>query len=236
MKFACNYSGQVVLITGACGNLGQMTARAFQHSGATLALLDLNEKALTSAASLLDALPLPCDLTQMNSVTDCVAKVIDRHKRIDALVNIAGGFRMGAMAHETPDADWDFMLNLNARSVFNACRAVIPHMLEEGEGRIINIAARAAVLPKPRMSPYITSKAAVIALTEALATEHKFTGINVNCLLPGTIDTPENRASMPDADFSQWVQPQALADVILFLASDAARAVNGAAIPVYGRS
>ncbi len=128
------------------------------------------------------------------------------------------------------------MLNLNARSVFNTCRAVIPGMLTQGGGRIVNVSARAAKEGKAKMAPYCASKAAVITLTESLAAEHKFNNINVKCILPGTVDTPQNRADMPDADHSKWVTPAALADVIAFLASDAARAVTGAAVPVYGQS
>jgi NAD(P)-dependent dehydrogenase (short-subunit alcohol dehydrogenase family) len=143
---------------------------------------------------------------------------------------------MGPPLHETPDDDWERMMGLNARSVLNTCRAAVPHMLHQGGGRIVNVSARAALEGKARMGPYCASKAAVITLTETLAAAHRDHGINVNCILPGTIDTPQNRASMPDADFSRWVPPAALADVVVFLASDAARAISGAAIPVYGRS
>jgi NAD(P)-dependent dehydrogenase (short-subunit alcohol dehydrogenase family) len=128
------------------------------------------------------------------------------------------------------------MLDLNARTAFNTCRAVVPHLLSGAGGRIINVSARAATQGKARMAPYCVSKAAVITLTESLAAEHKHDGINVNCILPGTVDTPQNRAAMPGQDFDKWVPPAALADVILFLASDAARCVTGAAVPVYGQS
>jgi NAD(P)-dependent dehydrogenase (short-subunit alcohol dehydrogenase family) len=128
------------------------------------------------------------------------------------------------------------MMDLNARSVFHTCRAVVPHMVRQGSGRIVNVSARAALEGKARMGPYCASKAAVLTLTESLAAEHKLDGVNVNCILPGTIDTPQNRAAMPDADHSRWVAPAALADVIVFLASEASRTVTGAAIPVYGQS
>jgi NAD(P)-dependent dehydrogenase (short-subunit alcohol dehydrogenase family) len=165
-----------------------------------------------------------------------VERVSAHFGRIDILANIAGGFTMGPPLHETEDRDWDFMMGLNARSVFNTCRAVVPRMLEQGGGRIVNVSARAATEGKGHMGPYCASKAAVLTLTESLAAEHRDTGINVNCILPGTVDTPQNRAAMPDADHSRWVPTSALADVILFLASDAARCVSGAAVPVYGRS
>ena len=143
---------------------------------------------------------------------------------------------MGPPVHETQEHTWDFMLDLNARSVLLTCRAVLPHMRSRGAGKIVNVAARAALEGKAKMGAYCVSKAAVITLTQSLAAENRHQGINVNCILPGTIDTPQNRADMPNADFDTWVPPAALADVILFLASDAARAVHGAAVPVYGLS
>ena len=197
----------------------------------------------TGLAAAIEALPdasevfsVTADLTDTDSVQQMADRVLAHFHRIDILANVAGGFSMGPPLHETPDATWDFMLNLNARSVFNTCRALIPGMLRHGGGRIVNVAARAALEGKARMAPYCASKAAVITLTQSLAAEHKLNGINVNCILPGTIDTPQNRTDMPNADFSNWVPPAALADVILFLASDAARAVTGAALPVYGKS
>lgn len=229
--------GQVVLITGAAGNLGQASARAFAAAGARIALVDHNPDSLTGLRTeLADAAGFGADLIQPESVAAMVAQVHQHFGRIDVLANIAGGFTMGPAVHETPDRDWDHMLDLNARTVFNTCRAVIPHMLTQGGGRIINVAARAALEGKARMAPYCVSKAAVITLTESLAAEHKDSGITVNCILPGTVDTPQNRAAMPDQDHTKWVPPAALADVILFLASEAARCVTGAAIPVYGRS
>jgi NAD(P)-dependent dehydrogenase (short-subunit alcohol dehydrogenase family) len=179
---------------------------------------------------------VPTDLTRADSVSEMATRVLAHFKRVDILANIAGGFTMGPPLHETSDKDWNFMFDLNTRSVFNCCRALIPHMMEKGSGRIVNVSARAAAEGKARMAPYCASKAAVVTLTESLAAEHKFNDINVNCVLPGTIDTPQNRDAMPDSDWSNWVPPEALADVILFLASDAARCVTGAAVPVYGRS
>jgi len=229
--------GRVVLITGAAGNLGQASARAFAAAGARVALVDRNPQALTALHSeIADSATFGADLIQAESVAEMVARVHQHFGRIDVLANIAGGFTMGPAVHETPDRDWDHMLDLNARTVFNTCRAAIPQMLAQGGGRIVNVAARAALEGKAHMAPYCVSKAAVIRLTESLAAEHKDSGITVNCILPGTVDTPQNRAAMPDQDHRRWVPPDALADVILFLASDAARCVTGAAVPVYGRS
>jgi NAD(P)-dependent dehydrogenase (short-subunit alcohol dehydrogenase family) len=235
-----SFEGKVAVVTGAGGNLGRVVAEALAQAGASLALVDLNERALhETQAGLgmgLDVLSVPTDLTRADSVSEMATRVLAHFKRVDILANIAGGFTMGPPLHETSDKDWNFMFDLNTRSVFNCCRALIPHMMEKGSGRIVNVSARAAAEGKARMAPYCASKAAVVTLTESLAAEHKFNDINVNCVLPGTIDTPQNRDAMPDSDWSNWVPPEALADVILFLASDAARCVTGAAVPVYGRS
>lgn len=234
-----NFSDKVVLITGAAGNLGEATARAFHAAGAQLALVDYRTDGLTTPFADIadeDVCLLPgVDLTQADQVEQMVAKAIGTLGRIDVLVNVAGGFRMGPPLHETSLETWQFMLNLNATSVFLTCKAVIPHMQAQGNGRIVSVAARAALGGRAKMAPYVVSKTAVIRLTESMAAELKDDGINVNCILPGTIDTPQNREQMPNADTSKWVAPEALADVILFLASDAARAVTGAAVPIYGR-
>ena len=236
-----DFSEQVVVITGAAGNLGAAAARAFYAAGANLALVvrhlekaeGVFDEALTEGERVLY---VTADLTDEQSVADCVAETVARYGRIDILVNVAGGFRMGAAVHKTPLQTWDFMVYLNARTVFLMSRAVIPHLLAQEKGKIISVAARAGLEGKAKMAPYVVSKSAVIRLTESMADELKDHNINVNCILPGTIDTPQNRKAMPKANFNKWVAPEALADVILFLASDAARAVQGAAVPVYGRS
>jgi len=232
------FDGKVVMVTGAAGNLGAALAARFAALGSRLALLDRSAERLERARDELD-LPsstvlLPSDLTAADSVAAAVEKAVTRLGGIDVLANIAGGFTMGPPLHETPASDWDLMMELNVRSVFNTCRAVIPHMLRQGSGRIVNVSARAALEGKARMGPYCASKAAVLTLTESLAAEHRLDGINVNCILPGTIDTPQNRAAMPDADHSRWVPAAALADVIVFLASEASPAGTGAAIPGFG--
>ena len=232
-----DFSGKVALITGAAGNLGEAVAAAFARTGASLAVADVAEDRLETLYGVsAEVFTVGVDLSDEASVQDMVSRATDRFGRIDVLANVAGGFRMGPPLHETLLETWDFMMDLNARSVFLTSRAVLPHMMRQAYGRIVNVAARAAVQPKGRMAPYCASKAAVVTLTESMAAEHKRDDINVNCILPGTIDTPQNRADMPDADFTSWVPPAELADVMLFLASDAARAVNGASIPVYGRS
>src|SRR6185437_1124322 len=178
---------------------------------------------------------LAADLGDGAKVASAADRARARFGRIDALCNIAGGFHMGEPAHETKDEVWRLMLELNAGSILRTARAVVPGMIAQGSGKIVNVAAMGGTQGGALMAAYSASKAAVIRLTESMALELRDKGINVNCVLPSTIDTPPNRASMPSADFTRWVAPAALADVILFLASDAARAINGAALPVVGR-
>ena len=234
------FDQSVVVITGAAGNLGRAVAQVFAAHGAHLALLDRNadgiEETIQSCDGQASAWAFTTDLIDAETVGETFEMVRKTFGHIDVLANIAGGFTMGPLLQDTPDKDWDFMMNLNARSVFNTCRVAIPIMLAHGKGRVVNVSARAAEQGKGKMGPYCASKAAVLTLTESLAAENKHTNINVNCILPGTIDTPQNRADMPDADFGTWVPPRALADVVLFLSSEASRCVNGAAIPVYGQS
>lgn len=237
-----NFTDKVVAITGAAGNLGQATAMTFHNAGAKLAIIDRRREDIQNVFA--ETVPegdscfyVSGDLTDDQSVSDMVEAILQYYGRLDVLVNIAGGFTMGPPVHETPIDTWDFMINLNARTVFLMCRAIIPQFIDQHYGKIVNIGARAALSGKPYMAPYIVSKSAVIRLTESMAAElQDVDGINVNCVLPGTIDTLRNREDMPDADYSKWVTPQALADVIIFLASDDARAIHGASIPVYGRS
>lgn len=236
-----DFSDQVVIITGGAGALGQAVTRAFYAAGARVAIVD--RKREMAADVFADDIPegdyclyVAGNLMDEASVAEAVDSVVKRFGRIDVLVNVAGGYRAGTPMHETPVDAWDFMMNLNAKTVFLVSRAVIPHMLERQSGKIVSIAARAALDGRARMGPYIASKMAVIRLTEAMADELKNSNINVNCILPGTMDTPANRADMPNADHNRWVTPQSMAQIILFLASEAARDIHGAAIPVYGRS
>jgi NAD(P)-dependent dehydrogenase (short-subunit alcohol dehydrogenase family) len=234
------FQGQVAVVTGAAGNVGTALCNKLAAAAASIALLDRDPDAM---ARVLNGLPaganaasFAVDLLDADSVSGCIADVQKRFGRIDILANVAGGFAMGPTLDETDDATWNLMLDLNARSVFHTARAVLPLMRAGGYGRIVNVAARAALKGQGYMGPYCASKAAVMSLTESMAAETKHLDINVNCILPGTVDTPQNRAAMPDADHDTWVPPEALADVMLFLASNAARCVSGAAVPVYGRS
>jgi NAD(P)-dependent dehydrogenase (short-subunit alcohol dehydrogenase family) len=207
------------MITGAAGNLGRAVSEAFADLGDNVVAVDL-----------------PTNLLDQAQVDAAVQRAIQQFKRIDVLCNLAGGFRMGTPLHETSDKDWNFLLDLNARTVLHTARAVVPHMISAGGGKIVNVGAFAAQKGAAHMGAYIASKSAVIRLTETMAAELREKNINVNCVLPTIIDTPQNRAAMPEVDPSRWVAPADLAGVIVFLASDEARAVHGAALPVTGLS
>ncbi len=236
-----NFKDKVVMITGASGNLGSAVTRAFAEAGAKLALIDRHPEQLSKDFPQLGQNPDQflaenVDLTKQEAVTVVVEKIVAKFGRIDVLVHTVGGFFSGPPLHETPLEKLDFMLLLNAKTTFITNQAVLQKMVPQGSGKVINIAARPALQGNKNMSAYSAGKAAVLRLTESAAAEVKNHGINVNAILPGTIDTPQNREAMPKANTDNWVQPESLADVILFLASDAARDIHGAAIPVYGRS
>jgi NAD(P)-dependent dehydrogenase (short-subunit alcohol dehydrogenase family) len=236
-----DFTGKVAMITGASGNLGSALAHAFRAAGARLVLVDRHEDLLRDAFPDLidvpDCLLTACaNLTDVDQVDEAISPAIERFGRVDVLANTVGGYRAGTPLHETPVETLDFMLDLNARTVFIISRAAIPHMIRQKSGKIIHLAARPGLAGRANMAAYSASKAAVIRITESASAEVKGYGININCILPGTIDTPQNRQAMPGADFSRWVKPDSLADVILFLASDAARDIHGAAIPVYGQT
>lgn len=232
------FTNRTVLITGAAGNLGRAVASAFGARGAGLVLVDLKREALERVFGAPDARRLlaPTDLLDQTAVEATVRAAIERFGRIDVLVNLAGGFRMGEPVHVTADATWDVLLELNVRTLLRAVRAVVPRMLEQGGGKIVNVGAYAAQKGAARMGAYVAAKGAVIRLTETLAAELREQGVNVNCVLPTILDTPENRAAMPDADPGRWVATGDLANVIVFLASEEARAIHGAALPVTGLS
>lgn len=233
-----SFTGKAVMITGAAGSLGRAVAAAFAREHASLVLLDLDEAALHAAYPGADdrRLLLAVDLNDGAAVEKAVSQAVTRLGGLHALCNIAGGFRMGPAVHETPAELWKLMLDMNAGTMLNAVRAAVPHMLKAGGGKVVNIGAGAGQKGMPQMGAYSASKSIVIRLTESMAAELRERGVNVNCVLPSIIDTPPNRAAMPKADFAKWVAPQDLASVIVFLCSDAARAIHGAAIPVAGLS
>jgi NAD(P)-dependent dehydrogenase (short-subunit alcohol dehydrogenase family) len=234
-----NLNNKIVLITGATGALGNTSANVFAQANANLALTGRSQRKLETlqpAFSSTQCMIKTADLCNEQDTKQLVDNVIEHYGRIDVLLNIAGGFDMGKRVHELSEADFDKMFDMNFTSTLNTCKQVIPHMLKQGAGKIVNVSARAALEGKGKMAPYCISKSAVITLTESLAAEHKSNDINVNCVLPGTIDTPTNRSDMPNADFSTWVPTEDIANTMLFLCSGLANSVNGAIVPVFGKS
>ena len=227
---------QTVLVTGAAGNLGRAVAQAFRARGANLVLLDHRRDVLEKAFGADEGRRMlaPVDLLDRTQTGATVAKAIERFGRIHVLCNVAGGFRMGEAVHETSDETWTFLFDINTRTLLNAVRAVVPHMIEGGGGKIVNVGAFSAQRGVGSMGAYCAAKSVVIRLTEAMSAELREKRINVNCVLPTTLDTPENRVAMPNADPAGWVAPAALAETIVFLASEEARAIHGAAVPVTG--
>ncbi len=224
---------RVAVVTGAAGVLGQATIRRFEERGAFTVAVDCDAERLEEVPS---SAAHACDLTDEPSVSEAFRKIHQLKGRIDILANVAGGFAMGPRIEETTVDDWAGMFRINAVTAWLACKYVLPIMREANFGRIINVGARAVRKPGARMAPYCVSKAAVVTLTEVLALECAETGITANCILPGTIDTPRNRIDMPDADHSKWVPPEDLAAAIAHLADPSSRSINGAVVPVYGRS
>ncbi len=233
-----SFANRTVIITGAAGNLGKAVAHAFAGQGANLVLVDLQRQSLSAAFGAEDAhrMFVPANLLEMADATGMALAAMQRYGRIDVLCNIAGGFRMGEAVHETSDGNWNFLFDINTRTLLHAVRAVVPPMMAAGGGKIVNVSAFAAQKGVAQMGAYTAAKGVVIHLTEAMAAELRDKNINVNCVLPSIIDTPENRAAMPSADPAKWVAPADLAQVMVFLASDAACAVHGAAVPVPGLS
>ena len=228
---------RVVMVTGAAGNLGRAVAQAFADAGDRLLLVGLHADALRAAfgAEAENRLSVPANLLDRQQAEGAVKAALDRFGRLDVLCHLAGGFRMGEAVHETSDETWEFLSDLNLRTFLNAARAAVPALLGAGGGgKIVAVGAAAAVRGAAQMGAYCATKAGVVRLVEAMSAELRERRVNVNCVLPSIIDTQENRRAMPDADPSRWVTPEALADVIAFLASDAARAVHGVALPVTG--
>ncbi len=217
-----------IVITGAAGTLGQAVAEKARQYGARvtgLDIVDTGELANTDAYRQLDLLD-----------RDATRVCFESLPRVDALFNIAGGFAMGDEAADPESDQWDKMFKINVDTLRNATMAAVPRLLEQDRGAIVNIGALGALSGQATMSAYCCAKSSVMKLTESLSEELRHKGINVNAVLPSIIDTPPNRAGMPDADFSHWVAPGQLAEVICFLGSPAASAVHGALVPVRGLS
>jgi NAD(P)-dependent dehydrogenase (short-subunit alcohol dehydrogenase family) len=223
--------GKVVIVTGASGALGKVVAEVALVRGARVACVDHSPAQSEATGNRIDIGGV--DLTDATQAGKAIDVAVSHFGRIDALINIAGGFAFEAIA-EGDSKTWQRMYALNVLTTLNASRSAIPYLSTSGTGRIVNVGAMGALQAAGGMGAYAASKAGVHRLTEALAAEWKGK-ITVNAVLPSIIDTAANRASMPSSDFAKWVTPQELANVILFLASDAASAVTGALLPVGGR-
>src|SRR6476619_1202501 len=217
--------GKVVLITGGSGALGQTVVPAFVSTGASVILGDLNPVQMPGVTAL------KADFTDQTQVRSLVEEVIRTSGQLDALINLVGGFATGRVV-ETDVLLWQRMLTMNLTSAFLLSQAVLPSMLQRGQGRMVHVAARAALEPFSGAAAYIVSKAGLVGLIRTLASELEGSGVTVNAVLPSTIDTPANRRAMPAADPSKWVRPDSIAHTLTFLASDAASQVNGALIPI----
>ncbi len=225
-------NNKVVLITGAKGGLGSVVTQRFLATGATV----VGTSRSISQADFPEAnfVALPVDFTKAGAAGKAVESVVSRFGRLDALVHLLGGFAGGQTVAETDDATWEQMCDLNLMSAFYVLRAAIPHLRKSGKGRIIAIGSLTAVEPHAGLGAYVTFKAALTMLVRTVARENKDAGLTANVVLPGTMDTPTNRKSMPGADFSNWVQPGDVADLVLWLADDRAAHITGTAIPVDG--
>jgi len=234
---------KVVLVAGATGGLGKAVVRRLLAVGAVVAAVYRSEERLQALVAAVGGenpslTGFRADLTREAEVGGMVEAVLGRFGRIDALLNLAGGWRGGVEVAATKLADWDYMLELNLKTAFLCSRAVLPAMIKQTSGHIVCVGSRPAVEKKGRAKSgaYAVAKAGVVLLTETIAEETRKFGITANCILPGAIDDPDNRASNPGADYSRWTSADAIADVILFLISEASSITSGAAIPVYGQS
>jgi NAD(P)-dependent dehydrogenase (short-subunit alcohol dehydrogenase family) len=224
---------KIALVTGADGGLGTHVTKALLNAG--FGVVGLSPKIQQSAFNHPNFTALPATLDSLDTARKAADTVISRFGKIDVLAHLVGGFAGGLSVVDTDDATFQRMLDMNLNSAFHILRAVIPHMRKAGGGRIIGIGSRAAESPGATVGAYSASKAAFVSLMRTAALENKDAGITANVILPGTMNTPANREAMPAADTSEWVQPESIADLILWLTSDAGKDVTGAAMPVYGR-
>jgi NAD(P)-dependent dehydrogenase (short-subunit alcohol dehydrogenase family) len=234
-------SGKVVLVAGGTGGLGRAVSLAFLAEGAKVVVtyrreaqfIAFKETADASSTSLEGHL---VDVTDEAATKELIASILARHSSVDCLINTVGGYAGGLRLWEMETKVFDSMLSLNLRSGYSLARAVLPVMLKQQHGSIVNVAAKAAFDHGGGASAYAASKAAAVAMMDSLAADVKGTGVRVNSILPSIIDTAANRQAMPNADFAAWPKPEEIASVVLFLCSDMAAAIHGAAVPVYGNS
>src|SRR5450432_3132241 len=234
------FSGKVVLVAGGTGGLGRAVSLAFLEEGAKVIVTYRDQSEMDALRSQVGETALlegeSVDVTDETAVRQLIGGVLSEHGRLDGLVNAVGGYAGGVPLWELESKVFDRMLALNLRSGFILARAVVPGMLKQKSGAIINVASKAAFDHAAGAAAYVASKAAAAAMVDSLAADLKSTGVRVNSILPSIIDTEANRKAMPGADFATWPKPEDIARVILFLCSDDAKLIHGAAVPVYGNS
>lgn len=233
------FSGRVVLVAGGTGGLGQAVSLAFLQEGANVVVtyrnraeFDTLKSAATNKSQAFEG--HDTDVTDENAVQRLTDGILTKHGRIDVLVNSVGGYAAGVPLWELESKVFDQMLALNLRSGYLLSRAVVPSMLKQKTGAIVNVASRSAIDHAAGTAAYSASKAAAVAMIDSLAADLKGTGVRANSILPSIIDTQANRKAIPNADFDQWPKPEDIARVVLFLCSDDAKLIHGAAVPVYG--
>jgi len=235
------FSGTVALVTGGTGGLGRAVSLAFLEEGAKVAVTYRDQKEIgelkrLSGSNSSSLAGYQVDVTDEGAMGKLVGQIVDQFGHLDALVNTVGAYAGGAKLWEAQTGLFDRMLTLNLCSGHAILRAVVPAMLKQGRGAIVNVSSRAAVDHAGGAAGYAASKAAAVAMVDSLAADLKGTGVRANTILPSIIDTAANRKAMPKADFAQWPKPEDIARVILFLCSDDARLVHGASVPVYGNT
>ena len=236
---SARFESSVVLIAGGTGGLGRAVTSAFLEEGANVVVTCRNQtewEAVKSeaAANIARLEGHSVDVTDEAAVRQLIEKILLKHGRLDAMVNTVGAYAGGLKLWEMETKVFEQMLNLNLRSGYALSRAAVPAMLKQGHGTIVNVAAKAAFDHAAGAAAYAASKAAALAMIDSLAADLKGTGVRVNTILPSIMDTEANRKAMPKADFANWPKPRDIARVILFLCSDDAKVIHGAAIPVYG--
>lgn len=236
-----DFKDQVIIVTGAGGNLGNAVVKAMLHGYGTVCGLYHRKASLTK--ELQDAvkderlyLYEGIDVTDREGLLSLGKKIQSDFGKVDVLVNTVGGFTAGETVYELAPATWEKMLDLNVHSFLNTTAAFVPLMLDGGRGKIVSVGSKSALDGTAKTGAYAAAKGALLRLTESLAKELMDENIQVNCVLPGTMDTPENREAMPKANYDHWVKLEQVADAILYLSSSSADAISGAALPVYGQS
>jgi NAD(P)-dependent dehydrogenase (short-subunit alcohol dehydrogenase family) len=225
-------SGRVVLITGAKGGLGSFVTQRFLATGATV--VGASRNITPEDFPVANFVALPADFTRADAVHGAISSVIDRYGRLDVLVHVLGGFAGGMSVAETDDATWEQMRDLNLTSAFYVLRAAIPHLRKSAAGRFVAIGSLTALEPHAGLGAYVAFKSALVSLVRTVALENRDAGLTANVVLPGTMDTPANRKAMPGADFSKWLKPADVADLILLLADERAAHITETVIPIDG--